>query len=57
MTWDDKLTEIRDTLENMVTLLNKDKDYEGAQVVMEALQKVARINDHMEIPPSELDWK
>lgn len=44
-TWEEKLSHIRRDLEAMVEQLNRDRDYDGALAVQEALQKVARLDD------------
>lgn len=65
MTWEEKLSEIRADLEKMVEKLNKDRDYNGALAVQEALQKVSRLDDqigteqsHIPLPfVNDREWK
>lgn len=57
MKWEQKLAEIRSDLEKMVTACNKDEDYDGAAACQTALQHVARLDDVIEIPVQEVEWK
>lgn len=57
VTWADKLDEMRQSLERMVTECNADRQYDAALACQAALQQVASLDGVIEFAIDEKEWE